>query len=168
MKVKEVMSTTPVMYCTPETKFTEAIKTMKTTNCGALPVVDSENKVLGIITYRDICLSLTDTKSQPWDKRKVGDVMSTKVYTVKSDDEISTAFQNMRKNQIGRLPVVDNTGKLNGVVSLHSLIDLTVTKGKKELWDVTAPGESLLRTVHAVASRYSVEQPTFPSAFAGE
>lgn len=168
MKVREVMSAHSVKYCTPETKLIEAVKEMREGNCGALPVVNQEYKVLGIVTYRDICLTLAESKIQPWDIRKVGDIMSTNVYTVRSEDEVSTALQNMRKNQIGRLPVVDTTGKLSGIVSLHNLIDHTVVKGKKELWDFTTPGESLLKTVHAVSGRVSNGRPSSPSTFVGE
>lgn len=168
MKVKEVMSEYSVKYCTPETKLTEAVKAMREGHCGALPVVNQDYKVLGIVTYRDICLTLAEPKTQPWDLRKVGDIMSTNVFTVRSEDEVSTALQNMRKNKIGRLPVVDTTGKLNGIVSLHNLIDHSVIKGKKELWDIKTPGESILKTVHAVAERLSNGKPSSPSAFSGE
>ena len=168
MKVKEVMSAHSVKFCTPETNLIEAVKSMKEGNCGALPVVNQEYKVLGIVTYRDICLTLAEPKTQPWEQRKVGDIMTKNVQTVSSEDEVSTAIQNLRKNQIGRLPVVDSKGKLSGIVSLHNLIDLSVNQGKKELWEIKSQGESLLKTVRAVTGRYSVDSPTSPSNFVGE
>ena len=167
MKVKEVMSAQPVVSCTTKTKFTETVKIMKDYNFGALPVIDSENKVVGMITDRDICVSIVTPSSTPWELRTVGEIMSKSIFTVNSDDEISLAFQNMRKNQIGSLPVVDKSGKLNGIVSLHNLIDQTVYSGKQELWDFTYPGENLLKTIHAVTGRYipnpSVSQSSFAS-----
>jgi hypothetical protein len=60
----------------------------------------------------------------------------------------------MRKNQIGRLPVVDEKGKLKGIVSLHRLINNQVKDGKKELGDINAPGENLMKTIQAVTDRY--------------
>lgn len=169
MKVKEVMTAAPVKTCTTETSFTETVKIMKDYNCGELPVVNSENKVVGMITDRAICIALITPSTKPWETRKVEEIMTKNVFTVKSEDEISIAFQNMRKNQIGRLPVVDTTGKLQGIVTLHDLIDQTVTSGKQELWDFTAPGESLLKTIHAVTGRYIVYPSTSPqSTFAAE
>lgn len=168
MKVKEVMTAQSVKFCTPETKLTEAVKSMKEGKCGALPVVDQDYRVLGIITDSDICLALAESKSTSWEQIKVGEIMSRNVYTVKGEDEISTAFQNMRKNQIGRLPVVDTAGKLNGIVSLHNLIDLSVKGGKKEIWDFSEPGENLLKTIHAVTGRYTTTRPTTPTSFVTE
>lgn len=168
MKVKEVMSASIVKSCTTETSFTETVKIMKDYNCGALPVVDLENKVVGMITDREICIALVTPSTTPWDTRKVKEIMTKEVFTVKSEDEISVAFQNMRKNQIGRLPVVDGSGKLQGIVTLHDLIDQTVTSGKQELWDSTAPGESLLKTIHAVTGRYIVYPSSPQSSFAAE
>lgn len=155
MKVKEVMNASSLKYCTPETKLHNAAKTMKANNCGALPVVNEEKKVLGIITDRDICLSLAKKSSQPLEKRTVAEAMSKKVHTVKSDDEVATALQNMRKNQIGRLPVVDEQGKLKGIVSLHRLINQTVAEGKENLGNISAPGENILKTIEAVTDRYN-------------
>lgn len=160
MIVKEIMTAQSVKSCTPETKLSEAAKLMKTSNCGALPVVDQENKVLGIITDRDIALSLSDTETPAFDQRKVKEVMTKTVYTVKSDDEISTVFQNMRKNQIGRLPVVDSAGKLNGIVSLHNLINYTINENVKDQWDIKVPGENLVKTIHAITDRYSSQKST--------
>jgi CBS domain-containing protein len=154
MKVKDVMTAEALQYCTPETRLQEAAKAMKANNCGALPVVDNEKRVLGIITDRDICLSLAQKQESPLAERKVSEVMTRNVQTVESDDEISAAFHRMRKNQIGRLPVVDEKGKLKGIVSLHRLINRHVKDGKKELGDINAPGENLLKTIQAVTDRY--------------
>ena len=154
MKVKDVMTAETLQYCTPETRLQEAAKAMKANNCGALPVVDSEKRVMGIITDRDICLSLAQKQEAPLADRKVSEVMSRNVQTVESDDEISAAYHRMRKNQIGRLPVVDEKGKLKGIVSLHRLINKQVKEGKKELGDINAPGENLMKTIQAVTDRY--------------
>jgi CBS domain-containing protein len=155
MKVKEVMTTDALQYCTPETRLQEAAKAMKANNCGALPVVDKDKKVLGIITDRDICLSLAQKQEAPLADRKVSEVMTRNVQTVESDDELSAVYHRMRKNQIGRLPVVDDKGKLKGIVSLHKLINKHVHEGKKELGDINAPGENLMKTIPAVTDRYT-------------
>lgn len=168
MKVKEVMSAQPVVSCTTMTTFTETVKIMKDYNFGALPVVDSENNVVGIITDRDICISIVTPSPTSWETRTVGEIMSKSIFTVNSDDEISLVFQNMRKNQIGSLPVVDETGKLKGLVSLHNLIDQTVSTGKQELWDFTYPGENLLKTIHAVTGRYIPSPSVSPSSYASK
>src|ERR1039457_2577448 len=107
MKVKEIMTVRPLKYCSPETKLHIAAKIMKDYQCGILPVTDKEQKLLGIITDRDICLSLAQRQANFSEKVTIGQIMSTKVYTVYSTDDVSKALRKMRLNKTGRLPVID-------------------------------------------------------------
>lgn len=56
-KVKDIMTSNHIMHCIPETKLQSVAKTMKESNLGSLPVIDKDNKVIGIITDRDVCLA---------------------------------------------------------------------------------------------------------------
>lgn len=164
MKVKDVMIGQSLKSCSPETKLQDAARTMQISNCGALPVVDKNNKVLGIVTDRDICLAIAQNQSKRIEEREVGDIMSKNIQTVHDTDEVSQAYSSMRKNQIGRLPVVDEAGKLKGIVSLHRLINKSVHEGEEKLGDTNAPGENLLKTIQAVTDRYSNnKEPNSPS-----
>lgn len=154
MKVKEIMTADSLQYCSPGTKLLNAAKAMKEANCGALPVLDKENKVIGIITDRDICLALADNQIKPIEKRNVGEVISKNIFSVKTDDEVETALKKMRTNQIGRLPVIDRSGKLKGILSLHNLLSVSLD-GQPELGEVMESGESIAKTVKALSDRYS-------------
>ncbi len=59
MKVKDVM-TSPVLFCAPETNLEAAAMIMWESDCGALPVVNHEQQVVGMITDRDICMARGD------------------------------------------------------------------------------------------------------------
>ncbi len=155
MKIKDVMTARSLKYCSPETNLQNAAELMKTANCGALPVVDKENKVLGIVTDRDICLALAQEQGAQLAKTTVGKVMPKKVHTVHVDDDISAAYKQMRTNKVGRLPVVDSDGKLKGIVSLHKLISKTMEDGAIALGQPSEPGENLGKTIHAVTQRYT-------------
>jgi CBS domain-containing protein len=155
MKVKDVMTVSPLIYCSPDTKLYNAAKVMKLSNCRVLPVVDNEKKVLGIITDRDICLSLAKKTAKPFSKNTVGQIMTAKVYTVKNNDHISAVFREMRKNQISRLPVVNGQGKLKGIVSLHNLINKSIYDGNEGLENFSSRGENLFRTIQAVTNRFN-------------
>jgi predicted transcriptional regulator len=155
MKVKDVMITDSQKWCSLGTKLHVAAKTMSTIGFGALPVVDKEKKVLGIITDRDICLSLAKNHATPIAKTTVSQIMPKTICTVKATDDISTAFTHMQTNKIGHLPVVDEQGRLKGIVSLHNLVnDLHLNK-KTEFGDVSVPGESLMRTIQAINNLYN-------------
>ncbi|MGZ4034176.1 MAG: CBS domain-containing protein [Bacteroidia bacterium] len=151
MKIKDVMTAKSIKFCSPDTKLRKAAKTMKICNCGALPVVDDKKKVIGIITDRDICLSLAQEKPGALKRLRVGQIMSKKVHTVNAKDSISNAFHQMRVNKIGRLPVVDKKGKLSGIVSLHNLINKSTGN---ELKTNSEKKENLLKTIQALTKRY--------------
>lgn len=152
MKVKEIMNGNKVQFCTPETRLRKAAKVMRNANCGALPVVNGKNKVVGIVTDRDICLSLAEKKKSP-SRIRVSDVMTRKAVTVRPNDEMAVALREMRTKKIGRLPVVDKSGKLKGIISLHNLL-ATDSGDRKTLNGSVAGGESILKTVKALTSRY--------------
>jgi CBS domain-containing protein len=79
MKVKELMMRTPYQ-CQPETNLGEATELMWNGNCGFLPVVDSEGKIHGVVTDRDICIAL-GTRNRLPGEIPVREVMSEKLFS---------------------------------------------------------------------------------------
>lgn len=160
MKVKEIMTADAIKSCDPDTSIKKAAKIMNDNNCGALPVVDKNDKVVGIVTDRDICLSLAKNDPETLSKVTVKQIMAKKVLTVKAGDDVSEVYKQMRTYQIGRLPVTDAHGKLKGIVSLHHLINKAVGTPKQELGSFSTPDENLLKTIHAVTNRYNGYGPS--------
>jgi len=120
MKVKEVMMGTP--YHIPlEANLGTATELMWRGNCGFLPVVDGERKVCGVITDRDICVAL-GTRNQTAGQVLVEEVVQRKVYACNPEDDIHVALQTMREGYVRRLPVVDSSGNLAGVISMDDLL----------------------------------------------
>lgn len=117
MKVKDIM-TKNVAYINPDSPVTEAAQLMQKHNVGSIPVCDV-NGVIGMVTDRDIVVRNvahgTDPHSTP-----VRSVMTSHVTTVQSDMDVSQVSDIMSKNQVRRLPVVDNN-KLVGMVALGDL-----------------------------------------------
>lgn len=115
MKISAVMKTNPKTI-TGNDYIAEAAKLMKTANVGALPVVDN-GSLVGIVTDRDIVTrALAEGKS--FTEYKVKDIMSTKIEACNEDDNLETALTTLGKCKLHRLPVVNNTKKLVGIVSL--------------------------------------------------
>ena len=117
MKVKDIM-TKNVAYISPDCTVTEAAKLMQQHDVGSIPVCDT-NGVVGVVTDRDIVLRNvvigTDPQSTP-----VSNIMTTKVATVSPDTDVGKLSDIMSKNQIRRIPVVDNNA-LVGIVALGDL-----------------------------------------------
>ena len=117
MKVKEIMTNDPTC-CTDTVSLHEAAQMMANYNCGAIPVVESrENKKpIGMVTDRDITIRTLAHNKNPL-KMVVGEVMTDNPITVTPETSIEECCQTMEKNQIRRVPVVDEAGVLCGIVA---------------------------------------------------
>ena len=152
-KVKDVMAADHIMHCAPETKLQDVAKTMKENNFGSLPVVDKKNKVVGIITDRDICLAMAAKPGNEIAETSVKDIISlTKIHTIKTEDNLKKALREMRTNKIGRLPVTDEQGELKGMLSVNNLLSLSINK-KVKLGKISSSKENLARTIKSLFDR---------------
>ena len=90
-------------------------------DCGALPVLGTDNGVVGIITDRDISLAVAMSQRRP-SEITVGEVMSKPVYACGPDDHIKLALNWMATMQVRRLPVLDQSGALQGILSISDVM----------------------------------------------
>jgi CBS domain-containing protein len=120
MRVGDIM-TKAVAYCSPQTNLAEAVEILWNHNCGALPIVDSGEQVVGVITDRDICIALGTRNRFPGDVRVV-DVASDKIFLCRPEDDVHKALATMTQAGVRRLPVVDAAGKLQGILSMDDVI----------------------------------------------
>ena len=117
MNCTDVMTPAPVC-CEPGDEITDAARLMKTGNVGALPVVKDRRGWLlaGMITDRDIAVRVVAEGRDPA-QTTVGEVMSPEPVTCASDDLYQEALQAMAVHQLRRMPVVDPTGRLVGIIA---------------------------------------------------
>ena len=120
--------TTDVMTCRDTDKVADCAGMMKELNVGAIPIVDENDNLVGIITDRDIAVRAV-AKGADISQAQVGDFMTPSPITVEPDADVEDAADLMADNQIRRLPVVKN-GRLLGIVSLG---DLAVDVGEAEM-----------------------------------
>ena len=124
MNVSEVM-TAQVVTATPRSTIAEVARTMAKIETGAVPVTD-DGKVVGLITDRDIVIRVVaeglglDTP--------VADVMSEGVQTCREDDNVADATTKMGAKQIRRLVVLNEQGRMAGILSLG---DIAIDYGAK-------------------------------------
>jgi CBS domain-containing protein len=100
---------------TAETTVSEAARLMKSEDVGSLPVLDGE-KLTGIVTDRDIVLQAVAEEKDPRGM-PVREVASREVVRVNADEDLSSALQLMASQQVRRLPVVDDEGRLVGILA---------------------------------------------------
>src|SRR5574342_592040 len=108
---------------------------MSSRDCGIVPVVDSQHKLVGIITDRDICLAVA-TKFQSPEELPVLDIMTKKVYTCSPDDDAPAAMNLMKNHAVRRVPVVTADGRLTGLISID---DLVLRADRHKGVDLTSP-----------------------------
>jgi CBS domain-containing protein len=130
MKVQDIM-TSEVQCCSPDTNLAAAAKMMWDSDCGALPVLNVEGKVLGVITDRDICMAAA-TKNRPPSQITVWETITPRAFTCQPTEDVHVALDLMKRKQVRRLPVVDEDGTLQGVVCINDLIlQAAAAHGKK-------------------------------------
>ena len=129
MTVSKNMTINPVTT-TPDMGVFEAFELMKNEGVQRLPVLDNDGNLVGIISEKNITSAAADREVSIVEfalllsKIKVGDVMTKEVITVSIDDPVELAARKMSDNDISILPVVDNDGKLVGIVSRSDLFRL--------------------------------------------
>jgi CBS domain-containing protein len=119
MKVEEIMST-HVETVRMNDGLERAAQLMWEADCGVLPVIDDDSRVVGLITDRDVCMAAY-TQGKPLWQMQVSSACSRKVYACRLNDSLQIVENLMRVAQVRRLPVVDEGGQLWGIVSLGDL-----------------------------------------------
>lgn len=122
MRVSTLM-TTPVETCGPASSVGEAAQSMCTSGCGCLAVVDRHDRLVGMLTDRDIC-RLVGLRRDPWDV-PVSDVMARDVVSCRVSDSLNVALVAMKQYGIRRVPVVDASGHIKGLISIDDVVRST-------------------------------------------
>jgi CBS domain-containing protein len=117
MTVREVMTTNPAV-CVRDTKLADVARMMKDCDCGEIPAVDSKDAMrpIGVVTDRDIVVRVVAEGRNP-SELTVGACMTSPVVTVTPDSDLDACVDLMEERQIRRVPVVDERGRLVGIVA---------------------------------------------------
>lgn len=136
MQVRDIMSR-QVVKIQPEESVEVAARTLTHYNIGFLPVCGEDGKLCGLVTDRDLVTRCIASNRAPANT-PVRDVMTGRVLTVSPDMDTAVAAHLMGREQVRRLPVVEN-GNLCGVVSLGDLAssEENTMDAADALWDIT-------------------------------
>ena len=119
MNASELMNT-DVQSCSVNDNLQRAAQIMWENDCGVVPVVDNDSRVVGVVTDRDICMSAY-TQGLPLWQIPVSSAMAKRVHGVREDDPIEAVEQLMGRVQVRRVPVLDAEARLKGILSLNDL-----------------------------------------------
>jgi CBS domain-containing protein len=145
MKVSEIMTKNP-RTVSPDTTVSEAARLMKEDDIGLVPVVErvggaeTRGRLVGVLTDRDIAIRhVAEGRSSD---SPVSEVMSGGVLTCTADDSIDVAMELMGREQVRRIPVVDERGSLVGVLAQADLARMSgeSKKVEKTVENISQPG----------------------------
>ncbi|WP_297982958.1 CBS domain-containing protein [uncultured Methanobrevibacter sp.] len=114
--VKEIM-TRDVISISPKYSIKESVAVMTENGIGSLPIVDKEDKLVGIVTERDFALALAGSLTN----EKVGDIMVKNVITTTPGTPIESCSKIMVRNNLRRIPVVEEDN-LVGIVTSTDIL----------------------------------------------
>ena len=116
---RDVMTPDPTC-CSPHTTLDEVAKLMSQSDCGEIPIIDSTDRLVGVITDRDIvCRVVADGKNPS--AHTAAQYMSQPVVTVRVDSSLTEVVSTMERHQIRRVPVVDEQGLCAGIIAQADL-----------------------------------------------
>ena len=142
--VAEIMTREPIVV-TPTTPLKEAIQVLAERHISGLPVVDEQGVLVGVISESDLMWQETGAEPPPYVMvldsiiylqnphkyeqeihkalgQTVGEVMTSHVITIRSNKSLPEAAQALQQKQVHRLPVVDDAGKLIGILTRGDII----------------------------------------------
>jgi signal-transduction protein with cAMP-binding, CBS, and nucleotidyltransferase domain len=104
-----------------ETPISEIALALKDKKIGAVPIVDEDNKLLGIVSERDIVSKLV-VEAKDADLTTAKEIMTSKIITAKLNDDINYTIDVMKNNNIRHMPVLDENNRLTDFFSIRDFL----------------------------------------------
>jgi len=141
VKIQELMTRDP-RCVSPDASVSEAARIMKDENVGIVPVVEGgSRRLVGVVTDRDIAVRVVAAGRDG--STPVRDVMSAgEIATVRPEDDTDRAMDTMAREQVRRIPVVDERGTLVGIVAQADVVRKAPNDKKSErtVEQISEPG----------------------------
>ena len=153
MIVKEVMNH-EVTTCLPDTTLESAAMLMWNGDCGTVAIVD-EGKVIGIITDRDICMAVA-LQHKTASEIQVQEVMSRHLFTCHPENDIMNALKTMSFQKVRRLPVINDGGQLEGIISIEDII-AHADRGRRGIQTPELSYDDTMTTLKAICRSHKPE-----------
>src|SRR5512140_1558561 len=152
MKVKEAMHK-GVDWVDPDTPVIDLAKLMRQHDIGAIPIGQNE-RLIGMVTDRDIvCKGLAEDSFDPR-RATARDVMTPGIHCCREDDDLAKAVRHMEELKVRRLPVINKSKRMVGILSLGDV-------------SRSAPSDLLSEIIKSVSSHHRVKHGSCHSRASG-
>lgn len=134
MKIGEFLkrSRQQLVTCLPDSSLAAVAKLMYAHGIGAMPVCEEGNRMIGIVSERDLVRVFARTDWSELQYLRARDIMTTRVISCKPEDTMRTAQDLMRTNHFRHLPVVQD-GRVQGMLSLRDTLALRLQESEDEM-----------------------------------
>jgi CBS domain-containing protein len=139
VKVKDAMHK-GVQWVGPDTPVTEVAKLMRTHDIGSIPIGEND-RLIGMVTDRDIVCKGLATDGFNASQATARDVMTADIHCCREDDDLAKAVRHMEALRVRRLPVINKSKRMVGILSLGDVSH-------------SAPGELLSECVKSVSDHH--------------
>ncbi len=117
----DIMTANP-KYVTPQSNLVDAARVMKEENVGIVPVVEEgSRKLVGLVTDRDIAIRVV-AEGRDSNNTSVANIMSTDIKACRPEDSVDEVMNLMGKEQVRRVPIVDDRGSLVGIIAQADIV----------------------------------------------
>jgi len=123
-ELPEFRNRAKLLTMTADTTVLDAARAMAEKNYGAVVVVDDDGKLEGIFTERDVLRRIVARKADP-ETTRLAEAMTRDVKTARADDEVLDCLRQMSNGRFRHLPLVDEAGALQGMVSQGDFVAYT-------------------------------------------
>jgi CBS domain-containing protein len=114
-KIREVMTESP-RTVRSESTAVDAARLMREEDTGIAPITEDDGRLVGVVTDRDLAIRVLAEEKDPRMTR-VTEIASQNLVTIDPEQDLEEALQLMSENQLRRLPVVQDDGKLVGILA---------------------------------------------------
>jgi CBS domain-containing protein len=160
MKIEDVM-TRRVVAARADTDLSHVARLMWDNDCGTVPVVDAEDRVVGILTDRDLSMS-ANFSGKALRELRAASCMASEIESARPSETLMSVAERMGARRVRRIPVTDDGGRLVGIVSVGDLLAAAARAGAKERKELHG---ALLTALTLICARPAPEQvpPALPS-----
>jgi len=137
-----------VLTCTPEDSLEEIALRMWNEDCGAIVIADNDNHPLGILTDRDITMAAALKHAPLWEVRAADVKPGAEIYTCHVASDARHALSQMGDRRVRRLVVIDDEGRITGIISTKDLVEHATSASAKKLKALSA--EAALSTLRDI------------------
>ncbi len=129
-----------VDWVSPDTPITELAKLMREHDIGAIPIGENDH-LIGMVTDRDIVCNGLAQDGFDAQRGTARDVMTAEIHCCREDDDLAKAARHMKELKVRRLPVINKSKRMTGILSLGDL-------------STSAPSDLLLECLRSVSAHH--------------